>query len=378
MWLDNLFSLISAEKSVYQLFLSIAMAFSLTYLSIPVILKVTKLLDLKARPNGRSAHSKNIPHMGGIGLFIGISVSLLVCFPHEGTRLSVLIASLLILFFFGLKDDILLLSPAKKIIAQLCASLLFIFLCDIRIGSFFGLFGVNEIPYALSVLFTLLTFLTVVNAYNLIDGVDGLAGSLGALFGLVTGIWNVLVEQYFFAALSFSVFASLVAFLRYNFSGKKRIFMGDTGSLIIGFTIAAQLVHFIQFNESHYNEEGFVHNAPIVGFVLFCLPLFDTLRVFMFRIRKGKSPFRPDKNHVHHYLLAQGFNHKQVSFILLSIQGLVMASTLYWLDSIDIHQALLTLLFIYILFSWWVDIKEVRPIRKAILHKIARAFRKAS
>ncbi|MEO7766510.1 MAG: MraY family glycosyltransferase, partial [Ferruginibacter sp.] len=219
-------------------------------------------------------------------------------------------------FFLGIKDDILILSAAKKFIGQLVAAGIIIKFGGVQITNMHGFLGINEIPPIASIIFTLFTVVVIVNSFNLIDGVDGLAGCLGLLTAVVFGTYFSYVGQTIYAVMAFSMAGSLIGFLMYNFSPAK-IFMGDTGSLLIGLINSIMVVKFINIagNESMRLP---LQAAPAIGIAILIVPLFDTLRVFSLRILDKRSPFSPDRTHVHHFLLDLGFSHRKVTLLCVA------------------------------------------------------------
>ncbi len=299
--------------------------------SIPVIIKVAKMKHLMDMPNGRSVHDDNIPTLGGIAIFAALVIPVLLFsdFSHN-VGINYIIGSVILLFFIGVKDDILVVSPSKKLVFQVLASLIVIIVADIRIKSFYGIFGLFEIPYIPSVLFSLFVYIVIINSFNLIDGIDGLAGGIGFIVSLTFGIWFFLSGNAAMATLSVSLAGALLGFLYFNFSKARKIFMGDTGSLIIGFIIAALSIKFIDLNKLYIAELYAIKNAPIVAVLVLSIPLFDTLRMVLIRLLTGKSPFHADKNHIHHILLKFRFSHKESSiiFYLFNVSIILLAFTL--------------------------------------------------
>ena len=247
--------------------------------------------------------------------------------PELIQLLSVLGATM-ILLFLGIKDDLVLLSPRKKFVGQIIAAAMVIFMTDLRIMSFDGLLGIGELPYIASVVFTFFVFLLVVNAYNLIDGIDGLAGAIGIIASLSFGIFFALNEQLFLALVSFSLIGAVIGFLGFNFSKTHKLFMGDSGSLFIGYLLAYQGIAFLGVNESA-TASFVIAKAPILLLAVLSFPLLDTLRVFIIRARQGRSPFSADRNHIHHRLLDIGLTHVQATLFIALINvmliGLVLA-----------------------------------------------------
>lgn len=174
--------------------------------------------------------------------------------------------------------------------------------------------------------FSTITIVVIINAFNLIDGIDGLAGTLGVLsIGLFT-VFFAVNGDYAYASIGTSMIGALCAFLIFNYP-PARIFMGDTGSLLLGLTNAALVIKFIQIAPTA--PVWSVDAAPAVGFAILFVPLFDTLRVFSFRILNGISPFTPDRNHLHHILLRLGMGHLAVTFSLVGFNAVMFAVSLF-------------------------------------------------
>src|SRR5688572_22476418 len=304
-----------------NVFLSASAAFLLTYLAIPAIIRVSdekKLFDL---PDDRKLHNRPIASLGGVGIFLGLFITILLTVSHKATpEFQYYIVSALVIFFLGLKDDILILSAKKKFLGQMAAAAILVHLGGIRIDNFNSFLGIGDIPEWAAYLVSYATLIVVINAYNLIDGVDGLASSLGVVAMGIFGSYFYLVGLEAYALLSFSMMACLLAFLRFNFN-PARIFMGDSGSLLLGMINAILVVKFINVAGSVGSVLPLT-SAAAIGFSILIVPLLDTLRVFSIRISRKRSPFAPDRNHIHHLLLDRGLTHNQVT---LSCVGLNLA-----------------------------------------------------
>lgn len=311
------------------LILSIIVSCALVILSIPAIVRVVKAKKLYDVPDKRKLHKKVVPTMGGIAIFIGISVSTLILttgYPILNER--IIFVAMILLLFIGIKDDIMLISPRAKLIIQILAALALVIVGDFRITNLHGIIGVFELDYSASISLSILAVIIFINAYNLIDGVDGLAAGLGILGSAFFGIWFYLNGYFFLAILSFSIVGSLIGFLRYNLFGKKhKIFMGDTGSLIIGLLMVVQVMEFVEFNIDS-TLPYYMSSAPSVAFAFVIIPITDTVRVFIIRMAKGISPFFPDKNHIHHCLLRIYHRHYQVTLIILFLNALIIGVTI--------------------------------------------------
>ena len=310
--------------------ISSLVAFVIAFVSIPVVIKIADAKRLFDQPGERKVHFTPVPSLGGVGIFAAIAFSVATFVPFaEYPGFQYFLAASIIIFFLGMKDDILLISPIKKFTGQLIAVFLLSYQGHFQIESLHGFLGIYDLHPAVATAFTYLTFLVVINAFNLIDGVDGLAGLLGLVSTLFFGIVFTIENQTAFAILSFSTAGSLMAFLMYNIS-PARIFMGDTGSLLLGLVNAVLVVQFINTGSSPSSVLQF-SAAPALGFAALFIPLMDTLRVTLLRIYYGRSPFDPDVNHIHHILLRKGLSHVQISgsLTLAAISFILVA---YWLQ----------------------------------------------
>src|SRR6202050_2051490 len=309
---------------MFDVLLSIAISFTITFLAIPAVINVAEMKKLFDMPDARKVHHSPITPLGGLGIFAGfIFGCLLTIHFNESSEIQYFIASTLVIFFLGLKDDILVISPIKKFIGQVLAAFIIIYYGNIQIRSMHGFLGIYQLPEMFSLLLTYFAVIVVINSFNLIDGVDGLAGSIGLLSTTMFGIYFLRIGMPSYAVLAFSLAGSLLAFLIFNFQPAK-IFMGDTGSLLIGLVSAILVVKFIN-TASSADVSYPVMAAPAIVFTILLIPLLDTLRVFGIRIFYRRSPFSPDRNHIHHILLDKGFSHRAITIILVSINLTVVA-----------------------------------------------------
>ncbi len=296
--------------------LSCGLAFLISYFSIPVIIEVAKYKKLYDEPDPRKVHKKVIPTLGGLGIFAGfVLATLLGAPPSGGNGLQYFIAAGLVIFFLGIKDDILILSASKKFLGQLFAAAIIIKFGGIQLNNMYGFLGIYELPHTASILLTLFTIIVVTNSFNLIDGIDGLAASLGILTSLVFGWYFFQTNHVLYAIMALSLAGSLGGFLIYNFN-PARIFMGDTGSLLIGLINSVLVIKFINV-ASQPGSPMPLDSAPALGFAILMIPLFDTLRVVSIRVFNRRSPFCPDRNHIHHFLLDLGLKHSAIVFTCL-------------------------------------------------------------
>ncbi|MDP4131502.1 MAG: MraY family glycosyltransferase [Bacteroidota bacterium] len=303
---------------MFDVLLSLAISFTITFLAIPVIINVAEMKKLFDVPDARKIHLVAITPLGGIGIFAGFVFGCLLTINFKyASEFQYFIAAGLVIFFLGLKDDILVLSPIKKFIGQVLAAFLIIYYGRIQIRSMHGFFGIHELPEMFSLLISYFAVIVIINSFNLIDGVDGLAGTLGLMSSALFGIYFLSKGMAPYYILAFSLCGSLLAFLIFNFQPAK-IFMGDTGSLLIGVINSILALKFIDpGNGPEFSVP--MDASPAIGFTILMIPLLDTLRVFAIRICKRRSPFSPDRNHIHHLLLDRGLSHRTITLLLVSL-----------------------------------------------------------
>ncbi len=294
-------------------------AFILTYLTIPKIIKVVEFKRLMDNPDQRSSHAVRTPTLGGVSFFYTIIFALFfISGKATMDEAMYIIPGLTILFIVGLKDDLVVISPGAKLITQVFAIAFILANPSFTIDSLNGFLNIYEIPHYLYLGIAGFMMLTIINSYNLIDGIDGLASIVGMVIMVIYATIFYLTQEYFFALLAITLNACLMAFLGFNLSSDKKIFMGDTGSLIVGFIISILTLKFLALDSAVYTQLPFLlENAPLIAISILIVPLFDTARVFAIRIANKKSPFSPDRNHTHHVLIDYwGLSHKQASFII--------------------------------------------------------------
>lgn len=289
-----------------------------SYIAIPLIVKLAREKGFVDTPNHRTSHSGSVPSLGGIAVFAGLIIGSVLFFPSGRLdEFRYIIVAIIIILFIGQKDDINGMSPYLKLSAQIVVSLGLILLADIRILSFHGFLGIFGIPYWLSIVVSLLLFLVITNAFNLIDGIDGLASGIGILTSFLLGCWLWGIDMSGYAVMAFALTGGLIPFFFFNVFGKKnKLFMGDTGSLIVGFTISILTITVCRtpLPEGHFL---YMKAIPAVAIAILIFPLIDLLRVFSLRIVRGSSPFKPDRRHIHHILIDSGISHRRSTFYIL-------------------------------------------------------------
>ena len=326
--------------------LSFIVSLLITYFSIPTIIKISKKKNLMDVPGERSSHEKKIPNLGGIALFFAISVSASIFAYQLFDLYKFLFASLVILLYIGVMDDIVVLRAYKKLIAQIIVSTMLVVGSDVRIRSLFGVFGIHEVNYFLSVMFSILTFIVLINAFNLIDGIDGLAGSYSVLCFSFFGISYFRLGEYNYPLVIFStaIIGAVLGFLYFNLSDKsKKIFMGDTGSMLIGFLLAFTAMCFLDIFIAKRGVYYYLEAAPAIAVGILILPIVDTLNVIIIRLAEKRSPLEADKNHIHHKLLRLGLSHKRATFYIL-IYFILIVMVAYFFRHVEVNLLLAILI----------------------------------
>jgi UDP-GlcNAc:undecaprenyl-phosphate/decaprenyl-phosphate GlcNAc-1-phosphate transferase len=297
-------------------------AFILSLIIIPVLTKGAQMIQLIDKPNYRKVHQISVPLIGGIAIFISsaFTLALTIDFDRDIAGLRTLFIGIFVLLLLGALDDRFDIRASLKLTIQLLLAH-FVFTQGIRIESFYGIFGIYELTLQQQYIMTILVVTGVVNAFNLMDGIDGLAGGLAlcsflifAILAWHIGNWNLLMIFITFAG-------SLVGFLRFNLSKAGKIFMGDAGSLMLGFLLVVTGIKLMQ--DAHLSTfSSYIHNGVIA---IFMLPVLDALRVFRKRIKTGKSPFAADKTHIHHLFLNLGLKHKIAAFLIIVLALFIIA-----------------------------------------------------
>ncbi len=349
----------------YNIFFAFLTALLTTALIIPQIITIARFKKLYDEPDHRKLHNSSIPTLGGIAILLGFffSMSFWTNFSYCW-HLQYLVTACIIIAIIGIKDDIFGLSPLKKFIGQLLAATVLVIWGEYQIPSWFNIFGVNVLPLLISIAFSIFTLLVIINAFNFVDGIDGLAASLGIVSSIIYGIYFYFFDPNFqHSILAFALAGALVGFLFFNISPAK-IFMGDTGSMLIGLVLAVFSFEFINLNYHSTIKVIRPVSAPTLAMSIIFLPLYDVLRLIILRLAKGRSPFKPDKNHLHHLLLNCGLSHMKATLVLVSFQ-LILFSTAFLLHFKGNYWIGFSLLTLTMLFNWILYVKS----KKALAQK---------
>jgi UDP-N-acetylmuramyl pentapeptide phosphotransferase/UDP-N-acetylglucosamine-1-phosphate transferase len=338
---------------------------------IPKIILISKKGHLYDEPNHRKLNKSPVPTLGGIGIYLGIIITTVI-FTHgidfEGLKYIFLVVT--ILLCIGVFDDIFSISAYIKLVYQLSIALLLIGFADIRITSLHGLLGINELNIVVSYFLSTIIIIGLINAINLIDGVDGLASGICLVAVVTLGLLESYVGNKEFAILAFSAAGSLLAFMFFNvFAKKNKIFMGDTGSTILGVLLAILVINICEA-EPLYSQDFIIVSPASFTLSLLVIPVFDTIRVLFARVFRGQSMFCADKSHMHHWLLKFGFTHMHVSIIMVLITLLSVGINL-WLQGMNEHVLFVLTVLIGILFTGfpsvfvqWIEKRNCYLLRK--------------
>jgi UDP-GlcNAc:undecaprenyl-phosphate/decaprenyl-phosphate GlcNAc-1-phosphate transferase len=345
------------NKLLLQLIITVVTSAVICMILIPLIIRASLRFNLVDKPDERKVHIKPIPRLGGVGIFISTIMGIIV----SGRGLEaiaiwpVLFTSMAILFLIGIWDDLKNISAKLRFVLQICCAVA-LASTGIRLTSLYGIFGVHELnafsQYAVSVLI----MVGVTNSFNLIDGIDGLAGGLALISMMVLGFLSYKLQLYPLLIVFVAFIGSLIGFLKNNISPAK-IFMGDGGSLVLGYLLSATGILLIE--KAHANPTLITpEQAATLVTAILIIPVFDTVRVFASRIRKGFSPFKADKTHIHHLFLVAGMNHRKTTGILCSFEGMLILLAVVLPNAAGISIAILIMVFLFHIITLFLRINQ--------------------
>jgi len=347
---------------------------SISVYSSPALIRVAILKRLVDVPKEeRKIHERSVPTIGGIIIYGATVFSYTLWFRIQSgwdfidiirsyREFSLILAGSLMLFFVGLKDDIIGTAPVKKLFSQILVAMMLTLIGNIRITSMHGIFGVYDIPYWASVFLSVFTYVVIFNAINLIDGLDGLAAGIGIIASGWFAAWFIFMNDYPSASMAVALCGALCGFILFNFE-PARIFMGDSGSLIIGLFLSVLAIKILEYPITKIHPFWIHISRPVFAIACLSYPLLDTLRVFIIRSVKGLSPFSADKNHIHHHLLQKTGSHRGTViriYIFSMITGLCSLQDYYISDT---HLSLIILSLICVVFIF-LSVRTQKKIKK--------------
>lgn len=308
--------------------LFLATACLVVFGTIPALIKFSASANIYAKKDNRTIHREDVSNLGGVAIFFGVMISLLFLLPNQDfSQIQYLLLAQFIMFFIGLKDDIFLLSSGTKLMAQIGCALLLIFLSGTKIDNFYSVLGIHALDPITSVVFSVLLIIGIINSFNLIDGINCLAALVAISCCSFLAIWfgtNGFIAE---MGISAGIIGALIGFLYFNRT-PARIFMGDSGSLFLGVSIAFLFIQFINYNHTKIDLLFSLRSAPSIAVSLIFIPLLDTLRIFFVRALSGKNPLSPDRNHLHHILIDKGMGHGKAALILFAINTMAIVVSL--------------------------------------------------
>ena len=360
------------------LLLSFFISLGFSIFIIPRILLISFKKHLFDMPDERKVHKGIIPRLGGVSFFPAVifTLSLMIglnriygeeLFPSiigvsDTSVLSFGLSSLLLLYLTGITDDLIGVRYRQKFIVQIFCAILLVS-SGLWINNLYGIFGIYELPPVVGLPFTVFTIVFITNAINLIDGIDGLASGLSGIALLFFTILFIYQREWLYAALAIVTLGTIIPFFYYNVFGNpnrgRKIFMGDTGSLTIGFILSILAIRFSMYDNAVLHR---VPDAIVVAFSLLITPVFDVVLVILHRARFGKNIFSPDKNHIHHKFLALGFSHRAAMITILLISAGFAAMNLLLLTRININLLLFLDIFIWTIMQLYLTKKINRKV----------------
>lgn len=290
------------------------------------ILRLAKEKNLVDNPDARKLQKTPVPVVGGIAVFFGLACSILIASAFMPlTGLATIFGASVIMLYVGGLDDILSLSPGSRLLIEVFTILLICFGTGGGIDNFHGLWGIYEIPIFLGLPLTLVTGVGIINAVNMIDGVNGLSSGLCILFCIVFGYALILGKDYPDAILALCMCAALMPFWLHNVMGRSsKMFIGDAGTMVLGILMTWFIIQMLRTDSPLVWGER--KGMCLAAFCLSVLvvPVFDTLRVMLGRMKKGIHPFQPDKTHLHHIFISYGISHSVTTFSIIGINAIVI------------------------------------------------------
>ncbi|MDR3134090.1 MAG: undecaprenyl/decaprenyl-phosphate alpha-N-acetylglucosaminyl 1-phosphate transferase [Prevotellaceae bacterium] len=327
-----------------------------SFLLMPLLARFLRRRQIMDEGGHRRIHRGLVPSMGGIIICVAFLFAILMWMPiHSIIERRFELAAISLIFFSGIRDDMAPLRPLYKLVIQIVAAIIIVLVGNICIPSLYGLFGIYQIPEVLGCALSILFIILVTNAFNLIDGIDGLAAVIAITAFAFLGIWFFLVGNVVEALRMACIIGAIGGFLYYNWQPAS-IFMGDTGSLVVGFILSTSALSFITFNGDLPAGSPFKFPAVFgTGLAVVLLPLFDTVRIFLLRMKQGKSPFLPDKQHLHHVVLHAVRTHAKTVRVILAgyiiVAGSIIVAGKFYRDWIILTGGILVCITVDLLLA---------------------------
>lgn len=328
---------------------TLIIAFISALILIPILRKIAFKFNLVDQPNYRKVHTKPIPLIGGISIVVVsmLTLALSKTFTAQIIEHLPILGASLLLMLTGTIDDKMDIKPSLRIIIQMgCAFAV----CSsgIRLTSLYGIFGIQELNITFQYILTIVIITGVVNAYNLMDGIDGLAGGLAVLGFLIMLPLFWFTGQYSFVILLLAILGATLGFLRFNL-GNKKIFLGDGGSLFLGFILVLSGIKLLEMET--FVDTSIHFSALIAVISVFLIPVLDSLRVYYNRIKNGISPFKADKSHLHHLVLLLGLGHKSTTALIIFFTIALLLLSFILVNLMPLTGAIITSSIVFLMVS---------------------------
>lgn len=342
-------------KTFIQIFASGFTAFFLTIILIPILKKIAIKYNLVDKPNARKIHLIPVPVIGGISIGLTVILTALINpllisgIMQQRTLYSVAI----VLLILGALDDKFDINAKYKLAIQFLCALATSF-SGIRIHSLYGIFGIYEIPEFAQHIITIVIITGVVNAINLMDGIDGLLGEISVLGFIVLITFSIIQQKHELTALYIAFLFATIGFLKFNLSSKK-IFMGDAGSLFLGNILIGSTIYLLN-QKSNSLQTQQILLFSIIGF--FSIPVLDSLRVYLGRLKKGNSPFKADKTHIHHLFILMGFSHKRISLIISILSALFLGYCIFFYNYFQLSTIVISVILLFSILAFILNLNK--------------------
>ena len=349
-------------NELFHVLIPTLIAFACTCWIHPYILKVAKVKNIVDNPDARKLQRVPIPVLGGLTVVFGVLSGLMaVNLSGDFFDLFPVFASIIIILIVGLMDDMISLSPKVRFLVEIILVLYLIGTTGWQLNDFHGLWGLEVIPNYISIPLTVFACVGIINAINLIDGVDGYSSGYSIVSCILFGVMFYELGNIRMVALAAIVAASLLPFFLHNVFGKhSKMFIGDAGTLSLGIIFSVFVITILSANQ---NIEVAQDNLGLIPFTLavLCVPVFDTLRVMSARIARGKSPFSPDKTHLHHLFIELGYSHIGTTLSIIGINLFVVLCWFFaykWGLSIDMQLYIVVALGFFVTFIFYTFVKK--------------------
>ncbi len=345
------------NTNLLPLFFTTITAAAAAFILFPLLIKWSPYLKLVDMPDGRKKHKAPVPAIGGLLILLSLFAS--ICFSSALQHLLLTHRAfsffLVVLCIVGIIDDRMNVSSLLRLLVQLGCALALAHE-GIRLTSMHGFLGIYAVPLVLQYAITVIIITGLVNAFNLIDGIDGLAGGMGLInlvaLSVIAYFLRLTVWLYFLLPFA----AALSVFLKYNWKPAK-LFMGDGGSLVLGYITGSLGIFFVE--KSYLLQPLYTPAIMVAITACTMLPVIDTMRLFYARIKRGRSPFSADRNHLHHLLLRHYLSHDQAAKRLLSFQGCLIVLSFVLIPFFSLSVVIISQVLIVLLYTWLVQMSSL-------------------